>query len=155
MCSLFSLQDSVECTKKLIAECYRVLAEGGIHISFSLHSVNDVLAYFRHKDFKWEVKPYRIINPRWNSSESKRSVAHTMIICQKLPLNPKFPQEIKGVLSDKEYDELVERATKINEESLFKKASLQRMLDSLDRALELQLASLPLKPLPAVDVSNE
>ena len=96
---------------------YRVLAPNGIYISISLHSEDDIIDYFMTEDYDWHVSTYRIRNPRWDTSRGvKRSTAHTLVICHKVPPGEKSiltSVNLKGVLSDSEAEELQETAREV------------------------------------------
>lgn len=101
----------------MIYELYRVLAPGGRYITFSLHSINEVETYFNdEKKFTWQVTLFRLKSSRWNENENRRrAVACTMVVCDKVPANSKFPTPLKleGVLSDEEYHALESYAAQV------------------------------------------
>src|SRR3546814_44318 len=103
----------------MITEMRRVTKPGGRIISFSLHKPRDVVKHFEHDEYGWRVSNFRIPNPRWDAGEnSKRSVAHTMIVCDRptsvtRPRPAQSPLLLAGVLNEEDYNILEARARKV------------------------------------------
>jgi len=103
----------------MISEIYRVLSPGGTYLTFSLHYHQDILHYFKNSVFKWRVTAYRVRNHRWDQNgNSRRNVAHTMIICEKPETDGSyqtdFSSSLPGVLSEEEYQELEEYSMRVS-----------------------------------------
>jgi hypothetical protein len=109
----------------MIDEIHRVLAPGGRYVTFSLHSVEEVIRRFEYKPilngdqitltvYGWKISAYRVRSNRWNMTKNRRrAVAHTMIVCDK-PLEDgtfpfSYPLALPNVLSDEEYAVLKKR----------------------------------------------
>ena len=113
---------SVKKTQQMIDEIYRVAAPGSRYVTFSLHSIEEVMDKFRLPTYNWRVMAFRVKSSRWNDGEHRRrAVAHTMIICDKPDLEGNFPQDelanpeaVPDVLSDEEYFALKARADKVS-----------------------------------------
>ena len=105
-------------TSMMINEIYRVMAPGSRLITFSLHALDEVIIHYNK--LNWKVYATRVKSSRWNESkdESKKAVAHTMIICDK-PLNDgvtyvrTLPIHIEGTLTDDEYEDLLKYADEV------------------------------------------
>lgn len=75
---------------RMIDEIHRILKPGSRFITFSLHPPEEVVCKYDSKKYNWKVSSYHVKSNRWNSqSHRKRSVAHTMIVCDK-PLSNGF-----------------------------------------------------------------
>eukprot|EP01039_Chlorochromonas_danica_P004754 gene4754-5211_t len=87
-----SLIDTLLCCsnshKKVMAmlkEIERVLKVGGRFITWSLHSIEEIIPKFESFGSTWKIRAYRVKSNRWNENEHrKRAVAHTMIVCDKV-----------------------------------------------------------------------
>lgn len=83
-------------------------------MSFSLHSVSEIISYFQQDGMDWNVQTFLLRNPRWDREEaSQRSVSHSLIIAQKSPFPLPIPLQIDGTLSDEEYRTLKEESDKV------------------------------------------
>lgn len=70
----------------MLDEMYRVLKPGGRILTFSLHNIEKNTKIYQNEKFNslWRSFFYNIRSNRWNENEnSRKSVAHTMIICDK------------------------------------------------------------------------
>lgn len=107
--TLLCYSESAKKTQQMIDEIYRVLAPGSRYISFSLHSVEEVVGKFSLEKYDWKVSAYRVKSSRWNEHEHRRrAVAHTMIVCDRPFADGSFPAaeyplKVPGVLSEEEY----------------------------------------------------
>lgn len=105
----------------MVKECYRVLEPGGRLITFSLHSPEEVEPTYSELGLDWKVTAFQIQSDRWNDSENrKRSVAHTLIVCDKACNDGSYlhlhPLHIpKGVLSPDDFRRLKDRADAVRE----------------------------------------
>mmetsp|Transcript_24900 Transcript_24900/g.25119 ORF Transcript_24900/g.25119 Transcript_24900/m.25119 type:complete len:271 (+) Transcript_24900:283-1095(+) len=130
--------NSVEWTHRMIQELYRVLKPNGRFITLSLHSKADIACFFQLPQYDWTVSFYEILNPRWDQwCNSRRSMTHTLIICEKHKKDPKDKGILKlnHVLTDKEIILLKTLHLKVNSDKMIKLASTQDLLNSLDEAL--------------------
>lgn len=127
--TLLCYTDSAKKTQAMIDEIYRVMAPGGRYVTFSLHSIEEVLDKFQQpKRYDWRVFAYRVKSSRWNEGEHRRrAVAHTMIVCDKAGGNPDSenvasvapalasdPATVPQVLSDEDYAALKAHADKVS-----------------------------------------
>jgi len=113
----------------MINEIERVLQPGGRYITFSLHSIEEILPRFQRKpilnsktgeiileEYGWKISTFRVKSNRWNlKANRRRAVAHTMIICDKPLANIDedgkkttfpytYPLDMPNVLTEEEYD---------------------------------------------------
>lgn len=112
---------SVKKTQRMIDEIHRVMSAGARYITFSLHSIEEVLDKFQLPQYSWRVHAYRVKSSRWNEGEHRRrAVAHTMIICDKPDDNGLFPSTLSDptpvpqVLNDDDYVALKAYADKVS-----------------------------------------
>lgn len=106
----------------MLTELERVLAPGGRFVTFSLHSVEEILPKFDALSELWRVRAFRVKSSRWNETEHrKRAVAHTMIVCDKPDEGKSYPlgssddelYRLPVVLSDNQYKHLKEYAEEV------------------------------------------
>lgn len=108
----------------MIDEIYRVMAPSSRYVTFSLHSIEEVLSKFTSPNYQWRVKAYRVRSHRWNETEHrKRSVAHTMIICDKPDEQGNYstssetlsdPTKVPNILEEEEYLKLKTHAEEVS-----------------------------------------
>ncbi len=96
-------------TRDFIKEMHRILAPDGVFVSFSLHNIGEVVRYYTKYWDTWMVSPFRILNSRWSPEESRRSVAHSLIVCRKPSSENTFPEPLSltHVLSEEEHKQYV------------------------------------------------
>lgn len=104
----------------MLNEIYRVLSPGSRFITFSLHSIEEIINYYENKEFIWKVHPFRVKSNRWNETTNRRrSIAHTMFVCDKPAEDGVFPLpnprdfDSQLFLSQQKYEELKKRADKV------------------------------------------
>lgn len=103
----------------MIKECHRVLQPGGRFITFSLHSPEEVLPSYSELGLDWKVTGFQIQSDRHNDTNNrKRSVAHTLIVCDKACIDGSFLHEHplyipKGVLSADDFKRLQDHADQV------------------------------------------
>ncbi len=121
----------------MIDEIYRVLAPGSRYVTFSLHSIEEVIDKFTNKKYNWDVRAYRVKSSRWNDKNNRRrAVAHTMIVCDKPDHQGNYPfrslDSVPGVLSEEEFAVLNSKWKKVS-------SSWQglHIIDRLHRLFEL------------------
>lgn len=116
-----SLIDTILCyensevrTQQFINEMHRILAPGGIHISFSLHDYPDVEKFFNRPELQWNYKLFHIANPKREDSNPKRSIGHTVVVCQKYPCDKVSDiMTLPDTFPDEEYNAEVQRITQV------------------------------------------
>ena len=121
----------------------------GRFITWSLHPIHEVVDHFDPVKFEWTVRAFNIISPRWQKNKENRhkSVAYTMIVCDKHGEDMLYPSidEVhaslfeKGALTDEEYNNLRKEAADFNEKFAFDNASIDQLLKILDKTLETEL----------------
>lgn len=148
-----SLIDTLMCytnsavkTLEMFKELYRVLQPGGRYIAFSLHSFDEVVAYYdKTKELNWRVHFYRVKSNRWNEDENRnRAVVYTMIVCDKLPLSEATSDDIEnvpGTLSEEQFIELERKAKEAILRYDIQHADMDTLVSCLDGALKKALAS--------------
>jgi len=140
-----SLIDTLLCCKnsesqlmKMMTEIHRVMKPGGRFVSWSLHPIHEIEMKYLNKKFDWNVHFFRVKSKRWGPGKNcRRSVSHTMIICDKPMLlgstsdkcrmsvsNLEFPGLI---LSEEEEQTLVKRAEELLLDTALKKVSLNSL----------------------------
>ena len=140
-------------TVEMIVEIFRVLEPGGRYVAFSLHSLDEVRAYYvRCPDLAWRVRFYRVKSNRWNDKENvDRAVVYTMVVCDKFPLNnssssnssaeeAQEAEYIPGTLSVDEYTALDRIANKARVRNQIESADLDVLIQCLDEALTRVMA---------------
>lgn len=104
----------------MVKEQFRVLSPGGRFITFSLHSPEEVAPTYSELGLDWKVSSFQIKSDRWNDTTNrKRAVAHTLIVCDKVTSDGTYPHEHplripKGVLLEDDYKALKERADSVS-----------------------------------------
>ena len=103
----------------MVSEIYRVLKPSGRYITFSLHVEDDLVKYFINPLYEWQVRTFNVRNSRWDEYDnSRRNVAHTMIVCDKPDANGNYvnecPPHIPGVLTDDELLVLTEKSITVS-----------------------------------------
>eukprot|EP01038_Epipyxis_sp_PR26KG_P009750 gene9750-13117_t len=144
--TLLCYNDSKVNTNKMIQEIYRVLEPGGRFLSFSLHAISEVNFYYNNPvQYNWKANFYNIKSSRWNEDNHvKRSVAHTMIVCDK-PYSDgtyrgdNYPLVINGALSDNEYNQMKDYAAKIILRNALKEASVDELLQLLANSINRKI----------------
>jgi len=111
--------ESIKWSIEMISEIYRVLSSGGIYLTFSLHYHQDILHYFKNTVFNWRVTAYRVRNHRWDEeNNSRRNVAHTLIICEKPGIDGNYRSDysssLPGVLSEEDYNQLEDYSMRVS-----------------------------------------
>lgn len=141
-----SLIDTLMCytnsavkTIEMLKEIYRVLQTGGRYVTFSLHALDEVKAYFdRLPELDWRVRYYRVKSNRWNDKENlDRAVVYTMVVCDKRPTNcpDEAMENVPGTLSDEQYLVLEKMVEDVRLRRKIEKADLSVLMHSLDEAL--------------------
>ena len=108
----------------MVKEAYRVLSPGGRFITFSLHSPEEVEPTYSKQGLDWQVTSFHIRSDRWNDTDNrKRSVAHTLIVCDKATEDGKYLHEHplripSGTLSEDDYTRLKERADEVSDSEI-------------------------------------
>lgn len=103
-----------------MTESYRVLRPGGRLITFSLHSPEEVAPIYSEQGLDWKVTSFHIRSDRWNETDNrKRSVAHTLIVCDKATAEGKYVHEHplripNGTLAEDDFRRLKERADEVS-----------------------------------------
>ncbi len=97
----------------------RILAPGGRYITYSLHPIHEVDFYFEDENFHWKISTYNVKSSRWDEDKNRhKSIAHSMIVCDKIDLNGNYNQtpinDTFGILTDEEYKALEARAKKVS-----------------------------------------
>lgn len=135
--TMLCYSQSRKATSDFIREMCRVLAPGGVFISFSLHGVEEVVRYYTKHSRAWLVSPFRILNSRWSPEESRRSVAHSLIVCRKGAAAGLFPEPLMltHVLSEDEHRKYLEIAKEVCASQYIENAPTEVLTDLLDRAL--------------------
>ncbi len=64
--TLLCYSESAKKTQMMIDEIYRVMAPGSRYVTFSLHSVEEVVGKFANDKYDWKVSAYRVKSSRWN-----------------------------------------------------------------------------------------
>ena len=135
----------------MITEIFRVLKPGGRYVTFSLHSLDEVRAYYvRCPDLAWRVRFYRVKSNRWNDKENvDRAVVYTMVVCDKFLLNSSSlssaeeaqeAEYIPGTLSVDEYTALERIANKARVRNQIESTDLDVLIQCLDEALTRVMA---------------
>jgi EEF1A lysine methyltransferase 4 len=115
--TLLCYNDSALHTAAMVDELYRVLSPGGRFITFSLHSIDEVVHYFRRDDqYDWSVSCHWVKSSRWDAGiHRRRAVAHALIICDKHPFAAKVDlRSLNGILSDDDYRALTYEAEEVS-----------------------------------------
>ena len=124
--TLLCAKNSLKMVRKMLNEIYRVMEPGGRFVTFSLHSLEEVVIHYDgNYDGKrtdpyplrnWKVSAFRVRSSRWQATkdEYKKAVAHTMIVCDKPfedgTYRSTYPLHLDGVLSESEHRELLDHA---------------------------------------------
>lgn len=140
--TLLCYEENTKSVSSMITEIYRVMDYGSRYITFSLHSLEETIVHFQGYD--WKVTAHRVKSNRWNDGEnSKRAVAHVMVICDKPLKNGlyqhQYPLQLSGVLQDDEYEKLERYAIKVNTRKAVQLTSIDVSMDILDRVLKMHL----------------
>lgn len=112
----------------MVKEQFRVLEPGGRFITFSLHCPDEVVPTYDEIGLDWKVSSFQIKSDRWNETTNrKRSVAHTLIVCDKMASDGIYPHEHplripKGVLTEDDYRRLKDRADEVRRRNFFARA---------------------------------
>jgi len=138
--TLLCYENSGACVQRMLLEAERVLGPGGRYVALSLHSKEDVLRFFDGARHEWTLESARIRNPRWDEGEnSRRSVAHTLVVCTKPLANgspsPLVCRKLPGTLSEEEYQALERRARHINSSEAVLAAGVDDLMAALESAL--------------------
>jgi len=147
--TILCYQHSLDKMKVYMYEMFRIMKPGGRFITWSLHPIHEVVDHFDPVKFEWTVRAFNIISPRWQKNKENRhkSVAYTMIVCDKHGEDMLYPSidEVhaslfeKGALTDEEYNNLRKEAADFNEKFAFDNASIDQLLKILDKTLETEL----------------
>mmetsp|Transcript_44972 Transcript_44972/g.140859 ORF Transcript_44972/g.140859 Transcript_44972/m.140859 type:complete len:283 (+) Transcript_44972:311-1159(+) len=169
--TLLCYENSVRRVSEMVQEIRRVTKPGGRYISMSLHSPEEILAYFSSKytlapspvdpsiddvherippPEDWQVQHCRLRNPRWNLREgSERAVAHTFVVCTVDHPGGYAPIDFVDDISEDEMKRMGLEAAAAKEDALkpkaLKEATVDEMLQYLDSALEARLGSAKLR----------
>ena len=127
--TLLCAKNSLKMTRKMLNEIYRVMKPGGRFVTFSLHSLEEVVVHYDgnyegkranpYPLFGWKVSAFRVRSSRWqaNKDEYKKAVAHTMIVCDKPfeegSYRSTYPLPLVGVLSEVDHRELLNHAQEV------------------------------------------
>lgn len=153
--TLMCCKDSMEVTRRMIDEIYRVMKPGSRLVTFSLHSLEETVIHYDPKyegkrppyssvpQYDWKVSAFRVRSSRWkeNPDDCKKAIAHTMIVCDK-PLDDgtylcSYPLHLDGVLSTEEHDKLDAHARDVQVRFAVENTPVKSLTHILDRALEL------------------
>jgi SAM-dependent methyltransferase len=140
--TLMCYSDSKKCLGEMIDEIYRVLKPGGRYITFSLHPQDEVVGWFSPDNYDWVVSAFDIASKRWNVDENRRrAVAHTMIVCDKLDFEGKFPMEryplkVRGTLTPEEYSKLNKLSEAINFKAAMKLSTTDDLMYCLGNVVD-------------------
>jgi len=136
--------DSVNETKRMIKEVYRIMAPGSRYITFSLHSPNEVLRYIADPQFsEWAVSAFRIKSSRWTEEDARRhaAVAYTMVVADRcnrdgsFKANAQHPLPMTEALSEEAYQELRANAEWFNFTLAMKSVTVNQLMRELDLCL--------------------
>jgi len=153
--TLLCCKNSQVVTRGMIDEIYRVMAPGSRYITFSLHSLEEVVGYYdpTHpgvarqtppvRAYDWKVSAFRVRSSRWKDTKDdcQKAVAHTMIVCDK-PLADgtylhEHPLVLDGVLSAEEHTTLLAHARDVQFKYAVAGAPVKSLLKVLDGCLAL------------------
>jgi len=141
--------NSLDKMKVYMYEMFRILKPGGRFITWSLHPIHEVFDHFDPVKFDWKIRAYNVKSPRWQKNKENRhkSVAHSMIVCDKHGSDVTFPpiDDVhaslfdKGALTDDEYNSFRKLAADFNEKFVLDNASTKQLIKVLDRSLAMKL----------------
>ena len=129
----------------MIDEIDRVLSKGGRYITFSLHSIDETKHLYEKNSHSWRIKSYRIRSSRWNEKENcDKSIAHTMIICDKPLSDGSFPydcdDELVGTISIDVESELTKQINLVKLKQCLKDMATEDLILCLDTAISAYIS---------------
>ena len=138
--TLMCCQNSFKMLRCFMTEMYRIMQPRSFFMTFSLHTIDEVRKIFEQPYLHWKVDYFRLRCSRWNETDQRRtSVAHTMIVCEKIPASEPIPIDIplslSGTLTPEMEARLEKHAAATVERVAFDCASKGDLVIALDKAL--------------------
>lgn len=135
--------DSVNETKRMIKEIYRIMAPGSRYITFSLHSPEETLRYIADPMFSdWAVSAFRIKSNRWTEEDARRhaAVAYTMVVADRCNIDGSFNNAqheaiSEEAISEEAYKELCAKAEVFNFTLAMNAVTVNQLMRELDLCL--------------------